>query len=766
MSHSECFSTRDIQQDAMRSFLRRRRFVLSFSGVFLSSLAAVYASAPEEAGSCDRVGDAVNADRGCVTDQPVPSVSIACDGKGAGLFGFELRPGGVLCHGQWLVSPDKKFKAILHPHELVIYFSVSEHGVDTNHRVWTIWFSEKATALTLPLSSVHPSVLSGTGAHILDTSAWRDQGKILFRGNGDGGVRLVLTDGGELQVLDARGVRLWTSGNTVRVKQLKSELSKKVVIRAQLSETERCGQVISCAACRQASCGWCVNSRRCVPDEPRFCHGPKDHVGEAGDGNARCVAEQSPQINIMDSRSQTSSERHADGAEKARNGRDEDGSLASVGELRQRAANAQEESGSARPYEILGVRRDATPSEIRRAFRRLSLRLHPDKHTASLAELAQVAFADVVAAYDVIGNPDKRNEYDNFKGTAKEFENRWRQRGARGDEDFYFGHPLITTLTDRLWQSKIAGSGRNVVWLVELYGAWCGACRQFTTTFVNVAEALSHDDVEIAAVNCEKNPQVCSKHLLTQTIPSLFLLHPAHSFLKKFDEAPSSVRASVEEIVSWVRKVTSEWRFLHAMARVHMLGSEDWADDGIVLNSTAMWVVLFSDGLECAPCKTGKSNLMRLSASLRSLPVSCGVVDCAVHRSFCHKTHDVPPSPFRPLLKIWPRGPKVKGALGSQLLGSHELEPHVALRVMDTTLRAALTIEAPSDAVAGGTPAEFEGEEKSTQSEEGAFERSSESHVPPKPTMIWEGPSDFSGGPPNLPQHSQGRRPTRPQLVS
>jgi len=60
-------------------------------------------------------------------------------------------------------------------------------------------------------------------------------------------------------------------------------------------------------------------------------------------------------------------------------------------------------------YEKLGIPRDATEDEIRRAYRRAALQLHPDKNTRpGETEL----FLDVTTAYKVLSNPQSRAEYD------------------------------------------------------------------------------------------------------------------------------------------------------------------------------------------------------------------------------------------------------------------------------------------------------------------------------------------------------------------
>ena len=60
-------------------------------------------------------------------------------------------------------------------------------------------------------------------------------------------------------------------------------------------------------------------------------------------------------------------------------------------------------------YAILGVRKDAPPEDIKRAYRRLARQLHPDVNPDAET---QERFKEITAAYEVLSDPSKRQLYD------------------------------------------------------------------------------------------------------------------------------------------------------------------------------------------------------------------------------------------------------------------------------------------------------------------------------------------------------------------
>lgn len=80
-------------------------------------------------------------------------------------------------------------------------------------------------------------------------------------------------------------------------------------------------------------------------------------------------------------------------------------------------------------YEVLGVSRDAGQEEIKRAYRRLALELHPDKHPGN--KEVEERFKEINEAYAVLSDPEKRMTYDRY-GTVS-------PPGPVGFEDFDLG---------------------------------------------------------------------------------------------------------------------------------------------------------------------------------------------------------------------------------------------------------------------------------------------------------------------------------------
>jgi len=64
-------------------------------------------------------------------------------------------------------------------------------------------------------------------------------------------------------------------------------------------------------------------------------------------------------------------------------------------------------------YEILGVPRDVSDEDLKKAYRKLALQYHPDRNPGN--KTAEEKIREINAAYEVVGDPDKRRAYDRLR---------------------------------------------------------------------------------------------------------------------------------------------------------------------------------------------------------------------------------------------------------------------------------------------------------------------------------------------------------------
>jgi molecular chaperone DnaJ len=114
-------------------------------------------------------------------------------------------------------------------------------------------------------------------------------------------------------------------------------------------------------------------------------------------------------------------------------------------------------------YEILGVEKNASDAEIKKAYRRLAMKYHPDKTKGDKA--AEEKFKEASEAYEVLSDAQKRQKYDQFghAGVESEFGSggfSWDNFTHAGDFADIFGNSGFGSIFEHLFGGSF-GSGRT-----------------------------------------------------------------------------------------------------------------------------------------------------------------------------------------------------------------------------------------------------------------------------------------------------------------
>jgi molecular chaperone DnaJ len=128
-------------------------------------------------------------------------------------------------------------------------------------------------------------------------------------------------------------------------------------------------------------------------------------------------------------------------------------------------------------YEVLGLERNASESDIKKSYRRLAMKYHPDRNPDDVQ--AVELFKEATEAYEVLGDPEKREAYDRFGHAGVDPAS----MGARG-----FGGGNFADIFSDVFGDIFGGGGRSSIQR--------GADLRYTLD-LDLEQAVRGEDVEI-----------------------------------------------------------------------------------------------------------------------------------------------------------------------------------------------------------------------------------------------------------------------------
>ena len=124
-------------------------------------------------------------------------------------------------------------------------------------------------------------------------------------------------------------------------------------------------------------------------------------------------------------------------------------------------------------YKVLGVSKSSTPDEIKKAYRKLALKFHPDRNKGD--KTAETKFKGISEAYAVLGDPEKKKQYDMFG--AEGFQSKFTQ------EDIFRGFDFSSIFSE----FGFGGGAKSQNIFGQVFGGTAGGdqyhCRRGTSPF-------------------------------------------------------------------------------------------------------------------------------------------------------------------------------------------------------------------------------------------------------------------------------------------
>lgn len=266
-------------------------------------------------------------------------------------------------------------------------------------------------------------------------------------------------------------------------------------------------------------------------------------------------------------------------------------------------------------YKLLGIQQSASTKEIRQAFKKLAITMHPDKNLDDPE--AHDKFLKINRAYEVLKDEELRKKYDlhGEDGLKDDFHggNKYESWKFYQEEfGLYDDDKEIITLSRSDFEQSVDGT--NDVWFINYYSPHCGHCHELAPTWREVARELE-GVIRIGAINCEDDWQLCRMQGI-RSYPTL-MMYP----MREQYHGERTTKQLVKHALKMVK------------SHVFELWSGNFDSTIKEENKGRPWLITFcGDGGDCL----STTARIKLAAILEDL-VNVGTLSCHQNEDVCGK---------------------------------------------------------------------------------------------------------------------------------
>ncbi|XP_066942264.1 dnaJ homolog subfamily C member 10-like [Macrobrachium rosenbergii] len=209
-------------------------------------------------------------------------------------------------------------------------------------------------------------------------------------------------------------------------------------------------------------------------------------------------------------------------------------------------------------YEMLGITKNADQREIRKAFKKKALELHPDKNTDDPE--AHNKFVRMNRAYEVLKDEELRKKYDMYGEEGLESDRSGHQYHSwnyyHDNFGIYDDDPEIITLNKADFEQSVTGS--EDIWFINFYHPMCSHCHTLAPVWREVARELE-GVVRIGAVNCDDDYHLCNAQGIG-SYPSL-ISYPERTYFRQEKTKENLINYMLQKVQSKTFKLSSgSWK--------------------------------------------------------------------------------------------------------------------------------------------------------------------------------------------------------------